>query len=210
MPFAVEGLGAMVGAGMRAATNEADDVVRLAGRATREGEGLADDVARAGDDVLRVVDDEARAVDEITDGATAAIREEGGIANTLIPGMLPGDEVARHQRALKQFKVEVEFDRPLNEFDPMTGKGGIISLRHSKKAVPRGVFFEEVQHALDWHSGNRWSLPHRYSPQFEAANTRVHIGTFRRMASNWKRFGLTEGEVQKLLQQAYVWEQQFP
>lgn len=132
------------------------------------------------------------------------IGEEGGIANAIMQGILDKDSLGRHTRALKEYKVKIKYDQARNVYDPGSNT---ISFKHPKNAVPRGVFFEEMQHALDWHTGSAWSpLPIEGTPAFDLANTRIHIGTFRRIVDNQRRFGLTAAEVQGVLDKVGEWE----
>jgi hypothetical protein len=84
----------------------------------------------------------------------------------------------------------------------------------ARNAVPRGVFYEEIQHALDYHAGlyeGLLPIPVEGTPYHDAFNNRIHIIAFRNMAGNklgW--FELTQEQIEALLKRADEWECNLP
>ena len=96
-----------------------------------------------------------------------------------------------------------------NFFDGSRNGGkGEIHLAYCPGKVPNGVFFEEIQHALDYHAGVL-EVPEASlygSPEWDVQNFRAHVGTFRRMAENpW--FKLSDEEASALRAQADLFSQ---
>jgi hypothetical protein len=138
------------------------------------------------------------------------VGEEGGIANSIIEGVVSIAEQRRLARYIaKRHGTRVLLRDPVgrNAFDPTTNT---IHLRHPRNNLPRGVYYEEIQHALDFHARRYeglWPLPHPLSPSYRVENSKLHIITFKQIAKNehgW--FNLTAGQINDLLKKADDWE----
>jgi hypothetical protein len=140
------------------------------------------------------------------------ISEEGGIANSIIGGIVSKADARRLARYIQQrHGTTTMFGSRFNDFDASTNT---ISLRHPRNAVPRGVFYEEIQHALDYHVGlyeGLLPIPVEGTSYHDAFNNRIHIIAFRNMAGNklgW--FELTQEQIEALLKRADEWERNLP
>jgi RHS repeat-associated protein len=136
------------------------------------------------------------------------LREEGGIANRLIPGKLPTKEAKQLAAYIEQLaKTKVYFRSPIamkagNHFNPHSNE---IHVVNKVNQLPRGMFMEEVQHALDDFIDMERNISSNFGVEgSDAANKLLNAGTFERMAENPK-FNLTPQEQQNLLEQASIW-----
>lgn len=139
-----------------------------------------------------------------------AVGKSRGIASEIVQGLTTRREASFLRQQLKELAgTDIVYgsikSRGRNFFDSLDNK---IHLRSGARQQPRGMFFEEIQHALDQRVANGALNDLRrfgFSENPVLANLRLHAGTFRRMAEN-PLFKLSPGERANLLQQAIKWE----
>jgi RHS repeat-associated protein len=138
------------------------------------------------------------------------ILEEGGIANNILPGNFNAEEIKELKRILKrEGNSTVEFrsraaELEGNHFDTVTK---VVHVKGSKTSQPRGMFLEEIQHAIDEAVDPALNKSFNFGSQgSKQANTKLHVGTFERMSNNpsFEKF-ITDIEREALLEQAAKW-----
>ena len=145
-----------------------------------------------------------------------SLNEEGGDANKILPGDLNADEIKELKRFVKKeagtdilFKSR-EAKKEGNYFNWTTNE---IHLKKGKTIQPRGMFLEEVQHALDDAKGHHEGFKNPWDEMYigkkdPKPNLILHAGTFERMAENskFKELGLiNDSEAKKLKEKAQEW-----
>ena len=150
-----------------------------------EAAGIA--ASRAGEGIFSSFGEAEPALSRI--GAVAD--SEGGIANQILSGRVGGarakqlaDLIERTTGTKVFFNSKLAIEEGGNFFNSATNE---IHLLDRARAVKQGVFFEEIQHALDNASGLLETLPSSSmigTEEGQILNLQLHAPVFERMASN--------------------------
>ena len=174
-------------------------IVGDAGKIGKWGVKAGKEVMEAGGE--RLVKEIAQEGSERLGKNASRLGQEGGIARGIVPDDISRGEMKKLQERLKSatgtevVPMSRQAQRYGNHFDPQSN-----SIHLMDRKPNRGMFYEEVQHALDQATPGLNDLPFPGTK----GNELLHAGTFDRLADN-KWFNLTPEQKQAFKDQAQAW-----
>ncbi len=174
-------------------------IVGDAGKLGKWGVKAGKEVMEAGGE--RLVKEIAQEGSERLGKNASRLGQEGGFARNIVPDDISRSEMKKIQDRLKSttgtdvVPMSRQAQRYGNHFDPQSNAIHLVDRKPN-----RGMFYEEVQHALDQRTPGLNDLPFPGTK----GNELLHAGTFDRLADN-KWFNLTPQQKQSFKDQAQAW-----